>query len=291
MPSSSASSSCFTSLARIEGGIRIGADSMTQPPREAAYALVSASTPPWTVSRAFTTHVVASFLSPSALWPSRPFSRLPFALVAHSRRSGCECSSHFSSSGLRLGMKGFRSRTSSTSAQMFPHVTAAFCLSSLVRSRSPRRMMGRTTARLGASIELTKVVSMSLSRHFSVSFWGSLMASMTRWSIPSTSAFFTHRQMGSMTCPASADTFGWVSKTHSRNAGKISGMVRMKYCGTRCARSPQVPRAPHFACQLLCPIACTSAGDSSFIAVSGRLLTSAVCPASAAALTSADASP
>ena len=188
-------------------------------------------------------------------------------------------------------MNGLRSLTSSTKAQMFPHVTAAFCLSSFVRSRRPRMMMGRTTASEGASIELTNVVSMSLSRHVSVSFCGWRMASMTRWSIPSTSAFFTQRQMGSMTCPASADTFGCVSKTHSKNAGKISGIVRMKYCGTRCARSPQVPRAPHFACQLLCSIAATSEGERSFIAVSGRDLTSAVCPTSAAALTSDDWSP
>ena len=47
----------------------------------------------------------------------------------------------------------------------------------------------------------------------------------------------------------------------------------MKYAGTRCARSPQTPSAPHFACHALCDMASTSAGVG-FIAVSGSALTS-----------------
>ena len=96
-------------------------------------------------------------------------------------------------------MNGLRSRTSSTSAQMLPQVTAAFFLMSMARSRKPRRMTGRITASEGASMELTNVVSISLSRHSSVSFCGFLMAETTRWSMPRISAFFTHEVMGRMT--------------------------------------------------------------------------------------------
>ena len=48
-------------------------------------------------------------------------------------------------------------------------------------------------------MELTNVVSISLSRHSSVSFCGFLMAETTRWSMPRISAFFTHEVMGRMT--------------------------------------------------------------------------------------------
>ena len=65
----------------------------------------------------------------------------------------------------------------------------------------------------------------------------------------------------------------------------------MKYAGTRCARSPQTPSAPHFACHALCDMASTSAGARSFIAVSGSALTTAERAASAAARTSDDWSP
>ena len=174
---------------------------------------------------------------------------------------------------------------------MFPHVAAAFCLISFVRSRRPRRMMGKITARLGASIEFTNVVSMSVSRHVSVSFCGSLMARMIRGSIPTISAFRTQPHTAGITRSASALTRGCVSKTHSRNAGNTSGSVRMKYAGTRCARSPHTRSAPCFACQLLCAIARVNAGANSFIAVSGSAFTTARVATSAACRASADWSP
>eukprot|EP00982_Pelagococcus_subviridis_P011118 31060-Pelagococcus_subviridis.AAC.8 len=135
-------------------------------------------------------------------------------------------------------------------------------------------------------MELTNVVSMSLSRQLSVCDCGSRIASMIRSSMPTISAFFTHEQIGRITRPAQWLTLGCVSKTHSKNAGKISGRFRMKYAGTRLARSPHTVSAPHFACHVLCVIASTSAGAKSFIAVSGNALTTAACAASAASLTS-----
>ena len=137
-------------------------------------------------------------------------------------------------------MNGSKSRVSSTSAQMFPNVVAAFCFNSLVRSRNPRKITGKTTASDGASIELTNVVSMSLSKQSSVAFCGVRMASKMRSSMPKTSAFFTHAQIVGRISWHSADTLGWVSKSVSRKTGKSSGMVRMNDCGTRLARSPMM---------------------------------------------------
>mmetsp|Transcript_26805 Transcript_26805/g.65682 ORF Transcript_26805/g.65682 Transcript_26805/m.65682 type:complete len:223 (-) Transcript_26805:1234-1902(-) len=221
-------SSRFTSLARMAGGMRSGAMSITHPPRDAAYAAVSWSSAAAPCALSATCTHWDAILRSTPAWASTPFISPALAFVAHSRRSGWECSSHFSSSGLSEGMKGLRSRTSSTSAQMFPHVTAAFFLMSMARSRSPRMITGSTTASEGASMELTKVVSISLSRHGSVFSCGLRIASMMRSSMPITSGFLTQDAMGTITCPAMADTLGWVSNTHSRNAGKISGRVRMK---------------------------------------------------------------
>ena len=188
-------------------------------------------------------------------------------------------------------MNGVRSRTSSTSAQMFPQVTAAFFLMSIARSRKPRMITGRITANEGASMEFTNVVSISRSRHSSVSLCGDRIALITNGSIPRISAFFTQRQIGAITASATAVTLGCVSNTVSRNAGKISGSVRMKYPGTRVARSPHTPSAPTLLCHALCSSAATSAGASSFIAVTGSAFTTAAMAVSAPCRTSAFASP
>ena len=264
--------------------MRSGAISITHPPRAAAYSRVSESAPgnfATCVRSASATNEAPLFFSPAAASPANPFNKLVLAFVAHSRRSGCECSSHFSSSGFKIGINGVKSRTSSTNAQMFPHVIAAFFLISIARSRRPRMMTGRITANEGASMEFTNVVSMSLSRQSSVSLFGLRMADITSGSIPRISAFFTHRQIGAITASATADTLGCVSNTHSRNWGKISGSVRMKYPGTRVARSPHTPSAPIFDCHALCSIANTKAGDKSFIAVTGSDFTTAAMASSA----------
>mmetsp|Transcript_5305 Transcript_5305/g.19328 ORF Transcript_5305/g.19328 Transcript_5305/m.19328 type:complete len:234 (-) Transcript_5305:995-1696(-) len=220
-----------------------------------------------------------------------PFIRLSLARVAASRKSGCECSSAFSNSGNSDGMNGIKSRVSSTNAQIFPHVTAAFCLSSFVRSRKPRRMTGKMTANEGASIELTNVVSMSLSKQSSVFDCGSLMALMMRFNIPKISAFFTQAQMLGKISADKAETLGCVSKRHSKNAGNKSGTVRIKDCGTRFARSPMMCKDPSLHCQSLCCIPAKIAGDKSFMAVKGKALTTDACAKWADSRTSASLSP
>mmetsp|Transcript_6319 Transcript_6319/g.26849 ORF Transcript_6319/g.26849 Transcript_6319/m.26849 type:complete len:291 (+) Transcript_6319:2244-3116(+) len=274
--------------------MRSGAISMTHPPSAAAYEMVRASAPTkdaFPRSSAAETKSAPAFFSAADPFAPRPFSRLSFAFDAHSLKSGCVCSSHFTSSGSRAGMNGVRSRTSSTSAQMFPHVTAAFFLISIARSRKPRMITGRITANDGASMEFTNVVSINRSRHSSVSLCGLRIARITNGSIPRISAFFTQRQMGAITASATAVTLGCVSNTVSRNAGKISGKVRMKYPGTRVARSPHTPSALTLLCHALCSSAAVSAGARSFIAVTGSAFTTAAMAVSAPCLTSAFASP